>query len=78
MPHGKIKGSVTYGFLVEIYNLVVEVITKAATATESEKSTTSSPNATHNIIPTKKAGGFQFALVITILLAVYASGRKRR
>ncbi len=74
----KDKGSVTYGFLVEIYNPVVEVITKAATATESEKSTTSSPNATHNIIPTEKAGGFQSALVITILLAVYASGRKRR
>ncbi|MCZ7399253.1 MAG: hypothetical protein O8C62_06155 [Candidatus Methanoperedens sp.] len=67
-----------YGFLVKVYDPAAEVTTQAATATESEKSTTSSPNETHNIIPTEKAAGFQFALAITILLAVYASGRKRR
>ena len=34
------------------------------------------PPETSTIIPTEKAAGFQFALAITILLAVYASGRK--
>jgi hypothetical protein len=74
----KDKGSVSYGFLVKVYEPAAEVTTQAATATESEKSTTSSPNETHNTIPTEKAAGFQFALAITILLAVYASGRKIR
>lgn len=72
----KDRGSVTYGFLVKVYNPAAEVTTQAATATESEKSTISNPNETHNISP--KAAGFQFALAITILLTVYASGRKRR
>ena len=33
---------------------------------------------TNKINPAEKAAGFQFALAITILLAVYASGRKRK
>lgn len=74
----KDNGSVSYGFLVKVYEPKAEVTTQAAAANESEKSTTSSPNETHNIIPTEKVPGFQFALAITILLAIYASGRKRR
>ena len=72
------KGDVSYGFLVKIYDPVDERITQAVTATESEKSTTSSPKQTDNVIPSEKTAGFQFALAITILLAVYATGRKRR
>ncbi|MCZ7406234.1 MAG: hypothetical protein O8C67_15070 [Candidatus Methanoperedens sp.] len=74
----KDNGSVSYGFLVKVYEPEAEVTTQAATATESEKSTTSSPNETHNITPTEKAAGFQFALAITILLAVYSGRRKRK
>ena len=72
------KGDVSYGFLVKIYDPVDERITQAVTATESEKSTTSSPKQTDNVIPSEKTAGFQFALAITILLAVYATGRKIR
>ncbi|MCX9010439.1 MAG: hypothetical protein OIN66_04870 [Candidatus Methanoperedens sp.] len=74
----KEKGDVFYGFLVQVYNPAAGVITQAATATESEKSTTSSPNETHNIIPTEKAAGFEAIPGMTILLAVYAAGRKKR
>jgi hypothetical protein len=51
----KDKGSVSYGFLVQVYDPAAEVTTQA----------------------TEKASGFQFALAITIFLAVYASGQKR-
>lgn len=71
------KGDVSYGFLVKVYDPAAEG-TQTDTATESEKSTISSLNETHNIIPTEKAAGFQFALAITILLALYIGGRKRR
>lgn len=74
----KDNGSVSYGFLVKVDEPEAEATTQAAAATESEKATTSSPNETHNIIPTEKAAGFQFALAITILLALYIGGRKRR
>jgi len=72
------KGDVSYGFLVKVYDPVTEDITQATAANKSEKSATSSPNETHNMIPTEKAAGFQFALAITILLAVCIAGRKRR
>lgn len=74
----KNKGSASFGFLVKVYNPAAEVTTQAATATESEKPTISSPNETHNTSPSEKAAGFQFDLAITMLMAVYSFGRKRR
>lgn len=78
----KDRGSATYGFLVKVYNPAAEVTTQAATVIESEISTKSSPNETHNIIPTisslEKAAGFEAVLAITILLALYIIGRKIR
>jgi hypothetical protein len=74
----KDNGSVSYGFLVKVDEPEAKVTTQAAAANESEKSTTSSQNETNNINSTEKAAGFQYALAITILLAVYESGRKRR
>lgn len=72
------KGDVSYGFLVKVYDLVTEDITQADAVNKSEKSATPSPNETYYMIPTEKAAGFEFALAITILLALYASGRKRK
>ncbi len=70
------KGDVSYGFLVKVYDPAAEG-TQTDTATESEKSTTSSPNETDNMIPTEKAAGFQFALAITALLSVNIIRRNR-
>lgn len=72
------KGDVSYGFLVKVYDPAAEVITEAGTDYKSEKSTISSPNETHNINPTEKAAGFQFTLVIMILLVVYYARGKRK
>ena len=74
----KDNGSVSYGFLVKVYDPAAEVTTQASIATDSEKSTISSANETHNMISTEKAAGFEFVLAITILLTVYIAGRKRR
>lgn len=73
----KDNGSVSYGFLVKVYEPEAKVTTQATTAAGSEKSTTSSPNETHNIIPTEKAAGFQFALAITALLVAITIRRNR-
>lgn len=72
------KGDVSYGFLVKVYDPAAEIITEAGTENKSEKSTISSPNETHNINPTEKAAGFQFTLVIMILLVVYYVRGKRK
>lgn len=47
-------------------------------AVEPTKSPTASPTRTPTVIPSEKAPGFEAFLAITILLAVYVSGRKRR
>lgn len=73
----KDNGSVSYGFLVKVYEPEAKVTAQAAVANESEKSTTSSQNETHNIIPTEKAAGFEVLTAIKIFLAVYAFGRRR-
>ena len=74
----KDKGSATYGFLVKVYNPAAEVTSQAASATESAKSGTSSPNEKHKISPTEKVAGFELVLAITMLLAVYTARRKRK
>lgn len=72
----KDKGSATYGFLVKVSNPALEVTSQADSATESAKSGTSSLN--DNIIPTEKSAGFEVVLAITILLAVYIAGKRRK
>ncbi len=67
-------GGTTYGFLVQVYNPAAEITTQA-TATESNRYTTS-PNETHNI-PTEKAAGFEAVLAIAILLALHKKGKRR-
>ena len=69
------KGDVSYGFLVQVNDISAEVTAQASAIAESDKPTISNPNEIQNVIPAEKASGFQFALVISILLA---SGRKRR
>lgn len=47
-------------------------------AVEPTKIPTASPTRTPTVIPTEKVPGFEAFLAITILLAVYTAGRKRR
>jgi hypothetical protein len=54
---------------------LIKVVGEAVEPTEI---TTASPTRTSTIIPTEKAPGFEAFLAITILLALYTAGRKRK
>ncbi|MGB8215952.1 MAG: hypothetical protein WCE94_01515 [Candidatus Methanoperedens sp.] len=62
----KDNGSVSYGFLVKVYEPEAKITNNV-----------SSVEKTANVSTTEKAAGFEGFLAITILLAIYEAGRKR-